>query len=91
MAAVYLSAMNPVSYHYHRFTPQIIQHAIWLYCRFTLSFRDVEDILAERGLDVSYETVRRWVLKFGLVLSRFSSGYLIANLAIKETDGSSLV
>ena len=57
--------MKPNSYRRHRFPPQIIQHAIWLYCRFTLSFRDVEDLLAERGLDVSYETVRRWVLKFG--------------------------
>ena len=57
--------MKPISYRCHRFPPQIIQHAIWLYCRFTLSFRDVEDLLAERGLDVSYETVRRWVLKFG--------------------------
>ena len=57
--------MKPVSYRCHRFPPQIIQHAIWLYCRFALSFRDVEDLLAERGLDVSYETVRRWVLKFG--------------------------
>jgi transposase-like protein len=43
----------------------MIQNAVGLYCRFTLSFRDVEDLLAERGLDVSYETVRRWVLKFG--------------------------
>ena len=57
--------MKPISYRRHRFPSQIIQHAIWLYCRFTLSFRDVEDLLAERGLDVSYETVRRWVLKFG--------------------------
>ena len=39
--------------------------AIWLYLRFTLSYRDVEELLAERGLDISYETVRRWVLKFG--------------------------
>jgi transposase-like protein len=53
--------MKPISYRCHRFAPEIIQHAIWLYCRFTLSFRDVEDLLAERGLDVSYETVRRWV------------------------------
>ena len=45
--------------------PEIIRHAVWLYVRFTLSNRDVEDLLAERGLDVSYETVRRWVLKFG--------------------------
>jgi putative transposase len=48
----------------------IIQHAIWLYPRFTLSYRDVEDLLAERGLDVSYETVRRWVLKFGPLIGR---------------------
>jgi transposase-like protein len=43
----------------------IIQHAVWLYARFTLSFRDVEDLLAERGIMVSYETVRRWVKYFG--------------------------
>ena len=48
----------------------IIRHAVWLYVRFTLSYRDVEDLLAERGLDVSYETVRRWVLKFGPVFAR---------------------
>jgi len=53
------------SYRRHRFPPPIIQHAIWLYLRFTLSYRDVEELLAERGLDISYETVRRWVLKFG--------------------------
>jgi hypothetical protein len=45
-----------------------IQHAIWLYLRFTLSYRDIEDLLAERGLDISYETVRRWVLKFGPIV-----------------------
>ena len=49
----------------HRFPPEIIRHTVWLYLRFTLSFREVEDLLAERGLDVSYETIRRWVLKFG--------------------------
>ena len=43
----------------------VIQHAVWLYLRFTLSYRDVEDLLAERGLDISYETIRSWVLKFG--------------------------
>jgi putative transposase len=51
--------MAPLSYHRHRFPPAFIQHAIWLYLRFTLSYRDVEDLLAERGLEVSYETVRR--------------------------------
>jgi putative transposase len=44
----------------HRFPPQIISHAVWLYYRFSLSFRDVEDLLAERGVNVSYETIRQW-------------------------------
>src|ERR1700734_511067 len=57
--------MDQLSYRRHRFPPPVIQHAIWLYRRFTLSYRDVEDLLAERGLDISYETVRRLVLKFG--------------------------
>src|SRR5438105_3473321 len=57
--------MGELSYRRHRFPPPIIQHAIWLYLRFTLSYRDVGELLAERGLEVSYETVRRWVLKFG--------------------------
>ena len=57
--------MKPISYRRHRFPPIIIQHAIWLYFRFTLSYRDVEDLLAERGIEVSYETIRRWVEKFG--------------------------
>jgi putative transposase len=62
--------MVPLCYRRHHFPPEIIQHAIWLYLRFTLSYRDVEDLLAERGLEVSYETVRRWVLKFGPVIAR---------------------
>ena len=53
------SAMIKISYSGYRFPPEIIQQAIWLYIRFTLSFRDVEDLLAERGIMVSYETVRR--------------------------------
>src|SRR3982074_1582215 len=61
--------MIPLSYSRHRFPPSIIQHTIWLYLRFTLSYRDVEDLLAERGLDVSYETVRRWVRKFGPMIA----------------------
>ena len=47
----------------------VIQHAVWLCFRFALSYRDVEDVLAERGIDVAYETVRRWALKFGPVWS----------------------
>ena len=62
--------MALLSYRRHRFPPEIIQHAIWLYLRFTLSYRDVEELLAERGLDISYETVRRWVLKFGPSIAR---------------------
>lgn len=57
--------MANISYSGYRFPPAIIQQAIWLYLRFTLSFRDVEDLLAERGIAVSYETVRRWVNHFG--------------------------
>jgi transposase-like protein len=59
-----------ISFARHQFPPNIIRHAVWLYLRFTLSFRDVEDSLAERGLDVSYETVGRWVLKFGPLFAR---------------------
>jgi putative transposase len=62
--------MHPISYVRHRFPPDIICHAVWLYMRFTLSYRDVEDLLAARGLNVSYETVRRWVLKFGPAIAR---------------------
>jgi putative transposase len=57
--------MKKISYTGYRFPPEIIQQAIWLYLRFTLSFRDVEDLLAERGIMVSYETLRRWVNHFG--------------------------
>ena len=62
--------MAEISYRRHRFPPVVIQHAVWLYLRFTLSYRDVEELLAERGLDISYETVRCWVLKFGPVIAR---------------------
>ena len=62
--------MAEISYRRHRFPPVIIQHAVWLYLRFTLSYRDVEELLVERGLDISYETVRCWVLKFGPVIAR---------------------
>lgn len=58
--------MNKQSeYRGHRFPPEIISHAVWLYHRFTLSFRDIEDLLAERGVIVSYESIRQWCGKFG--------------------------
>src|SRR5207248_10965953 len=62
--------MANLSYYRHRFPSIVIQHAVWLYFRFALSYRDVEDMLAERGIDVSYETVRRWALKFGGIIAR---------------------
>jgi putative transposase len=48
-----------------RYPPEIISHAVWMYFRFTLSFRDVEEMLASRGIIVTYETVRQWTLRFG--------------------------
>jgi putative transposase len=57
--------MKHILYRRHRFPPIIIQHAVWLYFRFSLSYQDVEDLLAERGIVVSYETIRRWANKFG--------------------------
>jgi transposase-like protein len=59
-----------ISFARRQFPPAIVRHAVWLYARFTLSYRDVEELLAERGLDVSYETVRRWVLKFGPICAQ---------------------
>jgi putative transposase len=52
-------------YHGYRYHPEIISHAVWLYHRFCLSFRDVEDLLAERGITVSYESIRKWCHHFG--------------------------
>jgi len=65
----------PPDPHYrHRFPAEIISHAVWLYHVFSLSLRDVELLLAERGIVVSYESVRRWCMRFGqsLVLSRLA-------------------
>src|ERR1039457_2367105 len=57
--------MNLISFKRHRFPPDVIRYAVWLYFRFTLSFRDVEELLAQRGIEVSYETIRMWTIKFG--------------------------
>ena len=66
--------MEPSSYARHQFPPEIIRHAVWLYLRFTLSYRDVEEVLAERGLDISYETIRRWVLKLDAAMPATCAG-----------------
>ena len=57
-------------YKHHRFLPEIIQYAVWLYHRFKLSHRDVEDLLAERGISVSHEAIRLWCNKFGFQFAR---------------------
>jgi putative transposase len=57
-------------YHGYRFPPEVISHAVWLYHRFCLSFRDVEGLLAGRGVVVSYETIRHWCSKFGPTYAR---------------------
>jgi hypothetical protein len=62
--------MQPVPYARHRFPPEIIRLVVWLYLRFTWSYRDVEELLAERRLNISCETIRRWVLKFGPAFTR---------------------
>ena len=54
-----------LSFKRHRFPPAVIRHAVWLYFRYTLSLRDVEEMLAHRGIEVSYETIRAWTIKFG--------------------------
>ena len=62
--------MRPISFKRHRFPADVIRHAVWLYFRFTLSFRDVEEMLAQRGVEVSYETIRCWTIKFGPQIAR---------------------
>ena len=56
---------NPSLYRGHRFPADVIAHAVWLYFRFSLSLRDVEELMAERGVTVTYETIREWCAKFG--------------------------
>ena len=74
-------------YRRHRFPPEIISHAVWLYHRFTLSFRDAEDLLAERGITVSYKAIRSWCRKFGPGASR---AYLTSQPATGRRSASRL-
>jgi transposase-like protein len=62
--------MRPSSFKRHRFPADVIRHAVWLYFRFTLSLRDVEEMMAQRGIEVSYETIRCWTIKFGPPFAR---------------------
>ncbi len=62
--------METINFQRHRFPAEVIRYGVWLYFRFTLSFRDVEELLAQRGIEVSYETIRCWTLKFGPMIAR---------------------
>jgi putative transposase len=62
--------VNSISFKRHRFPADVIRHTVWLYFRFSFSFRDVEELLAQRGIDVSYETIRCWTIKFGPLIAR---------------------
>ena len=62
--------MKPLSFKRHRFPADVIRQAVWLYFRFSLSFRDVEELMAQRGIDVTYETIRCWTIKFGPLIAR---------------------
>jgi putative transposase len=57
--------MRPISFNRNRFPAEVIRHAVWLYFRFTLSLRDVEEMMVRRGIEVSHETIRCWTIKFG--------------------------
>ena len=61
--------IQPISFKRHRFPPDVIRYAVWLYFRFTLSVRDVEELLSQRGIEVSREAVRCWVMKFGPLIA----------------------
>jgi putative transposase len=75
-----------ISYKRYRFPADIFAYAVWLYCRFDMSFRELEELLLVRGIDVSYETIRGWITKFGPAIAR---GFLAAKrvvLNLQEND-----
>ena len=85
--------MRSISYKRHRFPADVIRQAVWLYFRFTMSFRDVEDLLAEQGIEVSYETIRCWAIKFGPAFTRELSDECaqisVSRISIFDHGGSS--
>ncbi len=88
---------QPPSYHGYRFPPEIISHAVWLYHRFCLSFRDAEDLLAQRGITVTYETIRQWCQTFGLDYARrlrrprAHGRHLVSGRDIRDHPGAAAV
>lgn len=77
----------PSHFKRHRFPAEIIAHAVWLFYRFPLSLRNVEDLLAERGIEVSFQTVSEWAVKFGLEFARKLRRRSRGNFADKCWDG----
>ena len=71
---------QPISFKRHRFPPEVIRRAVWLYFRFTLSLRDVEEMMAERGILVSREAIRCWVNKFGPLIAGFTKSRTVVSL-----------
>lgn len=84
----YMIEASPIRYKRHRFPAEIITHAVWLYFRFPLSLRHVEDLLAERGIHISFQTVAKWAAKFGLKIAqqlrRRSRGYFVDRWQLDE-------
>lgn len=74
---------NTNIYKRYRFPSEIIQYAVWFYYRFNLSHRDIEDLLAERGINVSYEAIRLWCNRFGLKYATYTQSRLLT----KSTTG----
>jgi putative transposase len=74
---------NPALHKRHRYPAEMIAYAVWRYFRFTLSYRDVEELLAARGISVSYETIRQWCRKFGQPYAKRSGG-----IGIGRTQGN---
>ena len=65
-----MDTSTALSYRGYRFPREIIAHCVWLYFRFGLSFRDIQEMMLERGVDVSYEAIRLWCLRFGAEYAR---------------------
>jgi hypothetical protein len=76
-------------YKHHRFPGEIISHGVWLYYRFHLSYRDVQELLFERGVDVTYEAIRQWCLKFGQDYANGFVNLLPVDLLIGQEGGGS--
>jgi transposase-like protein len=71
----------------HRFPAEVISHCVWLYFRFSLSYRDVEELMAERGVTVTYETIREWCQKFGRAYAKRLKHRATGRSVVPRRDG----